>query len=88
MKLEATIACLNSEIDSERIIKEEVDKHSEELADVLDKVEHEMDVLRDDHIKSINQMQEKYSGQLKLLEKKSEKLAAENFEYAVENVSR
>ena len=87
MKLEATIACLKSEIESELILKEEVNKHMEELAHELDKVEHDMDRLREDHTENMKQIREKYSAKLKLLENKSEKLAAENFEFAVENVS-
>jgi chromosome segregation ATPase len=87
MKLETTIDCLKSEIETEHIMKEEVEKHIEELTDELENVEHEMDELKADHVNKLNQIQEKYSVQLKLLEKKSEKLAAENFEYAVENVN-
>ena len=86
MKIETTIDCLKSEIETEHIMKEEVDKHVEELTDELEQVEHEMDRLKADHVNNLNQIQEKYSVQFKLLEKKSEKLAAENFEYAVENV--
>ena len=62
-------------------MKEEGDKHVEELTDELEKVEHEAD-----HVNNLNHIQETYAEQFKLLEKKSEKLAAENFEYAVENV--
>ena len=86
MKFETTIDCLRSEIETEQIMKEDVDKHIEELTDELEKVEHEMDGLKSNHLNNLNQIQEKYSVQIKLLEKKSEKLAAENFEYAVENV--
>ena len=86
MKLETTIDCLKSEIETEHIMKEEVEKHIEELTDELEKFEHEMDGLKSDHVNNLNQIQEKYSVQFKLLEKKSENLAAENFEYAVENV--
>ena len=68
-------------------MKEDVEKHIEELTDELEKVEQEMDGLKADHVNKLNQIQETYSVQLKLLEKKSEKLAAENFEYAVENVT-
>ena len=87
MKLETTIDCLKSEIETEHIMREEVEKHAEELTDELEKVEHEMERLKANHVKNLNQIQEKYSLQLKHLEKKSEKLAAENFEYAVENVN-
>ena len=86
MKLETTIECPKSEIETEHIMKEEVDKHVEELTDKLEQVEHKMDRLKADHVNNLNQIQEKYTVQFKLLEKKSEKLAAENFEYAVENV--
>ena len=87
MKFETTIDCLRSEIETEQIMKEDVDKHIEELTDELEKVEHEMEGLKTEHVNNLNQIQEKYSVQSKLLEKKSEKLAAENFEYALENVN-
>ena len=86
MKIETTIDCLKSELETEHIMKDEVDKQIEELTDELEKVKHEMDILKSDHGNNLNQIQEKYSVQLKLLGGKSEKQAAENFEYAVENV--
>ena len=67
-------------------MKEEVEKHMEELVDELDKVDNEMSVLRDDQTKNLDQLQKKYSLKIQGLVEKSEKLAAENFEYAVENV--
>ena len=54
-------------------MKEEGDKHVEELTDELEQVEHEMDRLKADHVDNLNQIQDKY------LEKKSEKLASANF---------
>jgi len=86
IKLETTIDCLKSEIETEQISKEEVEKHMEELADELEKVESEMDILRDEHLTKVNQIQSKYSTKVKGMVEKSEKMAAENFEYAVENV--
>ena len=86
VKLETTIDCLRSEIKSEQSMKEEVEKHMEELANELDKVEHEMVVLRDDQRRKLDQLQKKYSSKIQGFVEKSEKLAAENFEYAVENV--
>ena len=52
----------------------------------LDKVNNDMDGLREDHTENLKKIREKFEAKLKLLEHKSEKLAAENFEYAVENV--
>ena len=86
LKLEATIACLRSEIESEQIIKEEGDLQTDEIIHELDKVNNDMDGLREDHNEKIKQIREKCEAKLKLLEHKSEKLAAENFEYVVENV--
>merc|ERR1712018_574807 len=45
----------------------------------------DMDVLKDNHGKTSNQLQQKYTKIMEGLVEKSEKLAAENFEYAVEN---
>ena len=67
-------------------MKEEVEKHMEDLLEELEKVEHDMDVLKDNHGKTSNQLQQKYTKIMEGLVEKSEKLAAENFEYAVENV--
>ena len=86
LKLEATIACLRSEIESEKIIKEEGDLQMDELMHELDKVNNDMDGLREDHTENLKKIREKFEAKLKLLEHKSEKLAAENFEYVVENV--
>merc|ERR1712123_51809 len=85
IKLETTIDCLKSEIETEQILKEEDDKHMEELAAELEQVESEMDILRDEHLTKVNQIQSKYSTKVKGMVEKSEKMAAENFEYAVEN---
>jgi len=85
LRLEATIDCLKSEKESEQIMKEESDKHIEELLQELEKVECDMDILKKENVKNKTQIRETFEAKLKLLEHKSEKLAAENFEYAVEN---
>jgi len=85
IKLEATIDCLKSEIENERVMKDEVEKHMEELVDELEKVEQEIDVLKDNQTQNNNNLQQKYSKMIEGLVGKSEKLAAENFEYAVDN---
>ena len=86
LKLGATIACLKSEIESEQIMREESDKHIEELSEELEKFEREMDTMRKEHTESKTNIRETFESKVNLLERKSEKLAAENFEYAVENV--
>jgi len=85
LKLGATIACLKSEIESEQIMREESDKHIEELSEELEKFEREMDTMRKEHTESKTNIRETFESKVNLLERKSEKLAAENFEYAVEN---
>ena len=86
LKLEATIACLKSERDSELILKDESDKHITELNNELDKIHQEMDILKENHYQNVSQLKETFQTRIKLLEKKSEKLAADNFEFVVENV--
>ena len=44
--------------------------------------------LKEDQNRDIKQMKEKFEQQLKIVEHKSEAIEAENFEYAVENVSQ
>ena len=87
IKLTTTIDCLKSERETEQIIKEEVEKHMEELLEELEKIEEEINESKDKHGKASKQVQQKYSKVLEELLMKSEKLAAENFEYAVDNVS-
>ena len=59
----------------------------EELLEELEKIEEEINESKDKHGKASKQVQQKYSKVLEELIMKSEKLAAENFEYAVDNVS-
>ena len=46
-----------------------------------------MEKLRENHKNNMKQIKEKFEAKINLFENKSEKLAAENFEHAVENVS-
>ena len=59
----------------------------EELLEELETIEEEINESKDKHGKASKQVQQKYSKVLEELLMKSEKLAAENFEYAVDNVS-
>ena len=67
-------------------MKDEGEKHVEELTQELEKVELDMENLRENHQTNIKQMKDKFEAKIQILETKSENLAADNFEYAVENV--
>lgn len=85
LKLEVTISCLKTELENEKSLKHESDCNVLEMHKMIEKSDAELETLRDDHKFSTKQLKETFESRLRLLEQKSEKLAAENFEYSIEN---
>ena len=52
---------------------------------MMERTDYQMEKLREDHQFSIKQTKDSFDKKLRLLEQKSEKLGAENFEYSIEN---
>ena len=50
-------------------------------------MEQKLSKLKEDQNRDIKQMKETFEQQMKMIENKSEAIGAQNFEYAVENVS-
>ena len=86
MKLEVHISSLQSELEAEQILKEECETQVDELSNELENVRFEIEKLKKENITELANIKDRYSKQIKSLERKSETLAAENFELAVEKV--
>merc|ERR1711936_240870 len=52
---------------------------------IMERTDYEMEQLKEDHQFAIKQSKDSFDKKLRLLEQKSEKLGAENFEYSIEN---
>merc|ERR1711936_1082308 len=85
MKLEATISCLKTELENEMALKRESDENVIEMNKIMERTDYEMEQLKEDHQFAIKQSKDSFDKKLRLLEQKSEKLGAENFEYSIEN---
>ena len=85
IKLEATISCLKTELENESALKRESDENVIEMNKMMERTDYQMEKLREDHQFSIKQTKDSFDKKLRLLEQKSEKLGAENFEYSIEN---
>ena len=86
MKLEATLSCLRSVLKSELILKNEIEIQIDELTQAYKNMEQKIIKLKEGQKRDIYQMKEKFEQQIKIIENKSELIAAKNFEHAVENV--
>jgi len=85
LKLETTIVSLKSELDTEQILKREVESQIQELSISLKKMEQQFRIAKQEQQKDIQQQKETFERKIRTLEIKSENLAAENFEFAVDN---
>jgi len=85
MKLEVTISCLKTELENEKSLKHESDLNVIELHKMIERSDMEIEKLKDEQIYTKRHLKETYDSKLRLLEQKGEKLAAENFEYSIEN---
>ena len=56
-----------------------------ELHKLMERSDLEIEKLKQDHNFSLKHLKESYESKLRLLEQKGEKVAAENFEYSIEN---
>ena len=86
MKLEAKVSCLRSELESEQILKNEIEIQIYELNLAYTNMEQKLRKLKEDQTKDIHEMKEKFEQQIQIIENKSELIAAKSFEHAVENV--
>ena len=85
MKLEATISCLKTELENEVALKRESDENVIEMNKMMERTDFEMEKLKEDHQFILKQTKDSFDKKLRLLEQKSEKVGAENFEYSIEN---
>ena len=85
MKLEVTISCLKTELENEKSLKHESDLNVIELHKLMERSDVEMDNLKQDHSAAAQRLKDSYDAKLRLLEQRGEKVAAENFEYSIEN---
>ena len=87
IKLEATVSCLRIELESQQTLKNQIEIQIDELTLAYKNMEQKLMNLREEQNKDIKQMKEKFKQQINIIENKSELIAAQNFEFAVENVS-
>merc|ERR1711981_979664 len=85
IKLEATISCLKTELGNEIGLKRESDENVIEMSKMMERTDHQMEKLKENHLSSLKQAKDSFDKKLRSLEQKSEKLGAENFEYSIEN---
>ena len=85
VKLEVTISCLKTELENEKCLKHESDLNVLEMHKMIERSDAEIEKMKDDHNYASKQLKETFESRIRLLEQKSEKLAAENFEYSIEN---
>ena len=85
MKLEVTISCLKTELENERALKHESDLNVIELHKMIERSDMEIEKLKDEQVYTKKHLKDTFDSKLRLLEQKSEKIAAENFEYSIEN---
>ena len=85
IKLEATISCLKTELENEAALKRESDENVLEMNKMMERTDYEMEKMKENHQFTIKQSKDSFDKKLRLLEQKSEKLGAENFEYSIEN---
>lgn len=85
MKLEVTISCLKTELENEKSLRHESDLNVIELHKLMERSDLEMDNLKQDHSAAAQRLKDSYDAKLRLLEQRGEKVAAENFEYSIEN---
>jgi len=84
LKLDAEINSLQRELEAEQILKEDSENHADELTNELEHVKDEIKKVEEEHREQVDEISDRYLKQIKILERKSESLAAENFELAVE----
>jgi len=85
LKLEVHIASLKSELESEQILKKEVEEQINDLSISLRNMEQQFLNAKQEQQKDIKHQKEIFEKKIRTLENKSEKLAAENFEHVVAN---
>ena len=85
MKLEVTISCLKTELENEKDLKHESDSNVIELHKLMERSDLEIEKSKQDHSFALKHLKDSYESKLRLLEQKGEKVAAENFEYSIEN---
>ena len=79
---------LKSQLESEEKIKHEGELQLKELELELQKIKATLAKEEYEHKKVMESLQSEFNAKVEQLEKRSETLSAENFEYAMENVSK
>ena len=87
IKLETTIDCLQSDITQEKEAREEGEVQILKLSNELEKAEKELKSLNNQFKETQIAMDKRNKESITKLKEQNENLTAENFEYAVENVS-
>ena len=87
IKLETTIDCLQSDLTQEKEAREEGEVQIVKLSSELEKAEQELKSLKSQLRDDQTVIDRKNKENITKLKEQHENLTAENFEYAVENVS-
>ena len=84
-RLKASISCLQAELEVELTAREEAEAEAEKLASETDKLEEQVEEARKEAREQVRQVKSSLDTKLAQLEKRAEKLAAENFELTMDN---
>merc|ERR1719500_594505 len=84
-RLKASISCLQAELEVELTAREEAEAEAEKLASETDKLEEQVEEARKEAREQVMQVKSSLDTKLAQLEKRAEKLAAENFELTMDN---
>ena len=84
-RLKASISCLQAELEVELTAREEAEAEAEKLASETDKLEEQVEEARKEGREQVRQVKSSLDTKLTQLEKRAEKLAAENFELTMDN---
>ena len=84
-RLKASISCLQAELEVELTAREEAEAEAEKLASETDKLEEQVNEARKEAREQVRQVKTSLDTKLAQLEKRAEKLAAENFELTMDN---
>jgi len=84
-RLKASISCLQAELEVELTAREEAEAEAEKLASETDKLEEQVEETRKEAREQVRQVKSSLDTKLAQLEKRAEKLAAENFELTMDN---